>query len=477
MKLKKILSISLATLSIFTIHSYAQTYKSDTDDKKIIIRYDVNEKISSVYNTANLNLTQYINSSLDTSIKKISEQVSKLGYFEEEVEISNNIIKIDLDKKSNYKADKYIDSTERYNLINKLQNMLNTKPSLTSSDYVVNGGIKTVKPEAVLSHILKTLNIKESDITNLSKEYDDRQIEIEFTVDGIDFNFNANAFNGNITKAEFDYNQNIYNTTGNKISLEEAKNIALKNSGQKNVQFTKANLKDSVYTIEFKTSTNIYSYRIFANNGQILNFSVTPVNVTQNQTSLDKAKSSALKHAGLSTATFTKAEFDDGKYELEFYTDSAKYEYDVTLDGIIIDFEIEYKSQTPSQSTTIENAKNIALKHAGLSTATFTKAKFDDGKYEIEFYTNSAKYEYEVSLNGQVIDYEVEYYKAPSNSISLEKAKSIALNHAGISNPSYIKAEYDDGKYEVSFYYNNYEYEYEISSNGTIINFEKEYED
>lgn len=53
-----------------------------------------------------------------------------------------------------------------------------------------------------------------------------------------------------------------------------------------------------------------------------------------------------MKHAGLSTAVFTKAErdYDDGRleYELEFHTDSAAYE--VTVDaatGRVLDYEKE----------------------------------------------------------------------------------------------------------------------------------------
>ena len=64
-------------------------------------------------------------------------------------------------------------------------------------------------------------------------------------------------------------------------------------------------------------------------------------------------------------------------------------------------------------------AKSAALKHAGLSASnvTFTKAKLDDGKYEIEFVSGSAEYEYEIdAATGSVLEYDVERSEpAPSN--------------------------------------------------------------
>ncbi|MBE6053898.1 MAG: hypothetical protein E7212_08285 [Clostridium sartagoforme] len=65
--------------------------------------------------------------------------------------------------------------------------------------------------------------------------------------------------------------------------------------------------------------------------------------------------------------------------------------------------------------------------------------------------------------------------------ISLDKAKEIALSHAGLtSNQVTFKRtelESDDGiqKYEVEFYYNNIEYSYEIDANsGNILSYEQD---
>lgn len=64
---------------------------------------------------------------------------------------------------------------------------------------------------------------------------------------------------------------------------------------------------------------------------------------------------------------------------------------------------------------TIEEAKDIALKHAKVakSNAKFTKIKSgnEDGiaVYEIEFYVNNAEYEYDIDVNtGKIVNFEID---------------------------------------------------------------------
>ena len=151
----------------------------------------------------------------------------------------------------------------------------------------------------------------------------------------------------------------------------------------------------------------------------------------------------------------------------------------------------------------LDKAKEIALSHAGLSAdqVTFVKVKmdFDDGiqKYDIKFYCNGQEYDYEInSFNGQIIqfDYDMEYNYIPNNNttnyqsnvnttanISVERAKEIALSHAGLSADQVtfvkVKMDFDDGiqKYEIEFYYNYREYSYEIDANtGNILSYEQD---
>ena len=115
-----------------------------------------------------------------------------------------------------------------------------------------------------------------------------------------------------------------------------------------------------------------------------------------------------------------------------------------------------------SNRITIEQAKEIALKHAGLTKdqVSFieTENDIDNGrqKYDIEFYCNGKEYDYEISaINGEIIqfDNDINKYNNQNNNqsntqnnnvnnvqsnahntadISLDKAKQIALSHAGL---------------------------------------------
>lgn len=172
-----------------------------------------------------------------------------------------------------------------------------------------------------------------------------------------------------------------------------------------------------------------------------------------------------------------------------------------------------------SNKITIDEAKEIALEHAGLTkdkvTFLATENETDNGteKYDIEFYYNDKEYDYEISaIDGKIIKYDNDINednnqnnianstqnntqsntqnnsvnKAQNNTnntagISGDKAKEIALKHAGLtsSQVSFKRTEldHDDGiqKYEVEFYYNNKEYSYEIDANtGNILSYEQD---
>lgn len=147
------------------------------------------------------------------------------------------------------------------------------------------------------------------------------------------------------------------------------------------------------------------------------------------QISLEDAKSAALSDAGVSAseATFTtsKLEHDDGiaAYEMEFYTSTHEYEYEINAaNGAIISKKSEaFQKNNPSSSgnegsyISVEQAKNIALNHAGVSASdvSFSKAKLekDEGYavYEVEFYDNKTEYEYTIdAYEGTILEYDVD---------------------------------------------------------------------
>ena len=135
-----------------------------------------------------------------------------------------------------------------------------------------------------------------------------------------------------------------------------------------------------------------------------------------------------------------------------------------------------------------DKAKEIAFNHAGVKNPEYVEVEFDteDGLiiYEVEFYDNTYEYDYEINaIDGTIIKNNKEKEDKKDNNvvtgnyISEAKAKEIALNHAGVKNPTNLTIELDseDNEYSVEFYNNGYEYDYEINATtGKIIKYDKE---
>ena len=247
-----------------------------------------------------------------------------------------------------------------------------------------------------------------------------------------------------------------------------------------------------------------------------------------------KAKEIALAKAGVSESdlTFYTVGLDTHKgvmvYDVEFISGSYEFDCEVNaMTGEIVKFEKEYAavsnvsveehgeqsehSQTEENQAvsniSLEKAKEIALDHAGVKAtdATFVKAKsdYEDGRavFEIEFVVSSGntikEYDYEIAASdGSIIsyDYDIEGDSTPTaiqagssqntSEISLEKAKEIALSHAGVASANAFemegKLDWDDGMsiYEIEFKAGGYEYSYEVdAATGSIVEFDKEWDD
>jgi len=149
---------------------------------------------------------------------------------------------------------------------------------------------------------------------------------------------------------------------------------------------------------------------------------------------------------------------------------------------------------TESAAVTEEEAKEIALSHAGLQAedVTFIKSglELDDGKqkYEVEFYSGNTEYDYDIdAASGEILsfDSDIENYQVPAagqnsgEDIGEAKAKEIALakvSGAAESNMR-INQDYDNGilVYEGTIIYNEMEYDFEMkASDGTILEWSSE---
>ena len=139
--------------------------------------------------------------------------------------------------------------------------------------------------------------------------------------------------------------------------------------------------------------------------------------------SADKAKKIALRDAKLAEkdVTFVKVEleFEDNRlvYDVEFYSGNVEYDYDIdAVSGAIVSSDRDIENYSiPAQQTTVtpaadigvEKAKEIALAHAGVGSARFTKAKIDYENgikvYEIEFKVGNMEYEYDINVSSGAI--------------------------------------------------------------------------
>ena len=237
---------------------------------------------------------------------------------------------------------------------------------------------------------------------------------------------------------------------------------------------------------------------------------------------LDAAKAIALEAAGVaeSAATFTTTGLDRQNgtdfYAIDFTANGQSYEYDIdAVTGIIISgpqndsaasastspqpsssvdpSPSPTASQSGSGTITEDQARQIALDHAGLSASqvTFLKSSldYDDGRqvYDVEFYSSDyTEYDYEIdAATGDILSYDsdAEGYAPPTantTAITADQARQIALAEvpgATVNDIYEFELDRDDGRleYEGTIYYNGMEYEFTIDGySGAIRSWEAE---
>ena len=228
------------------------------------------------------------------------------------------------------------------------------------------------------------------------------------------------------------------------ISLEEAKKIALKDAKldelTQKIVFTREELSRNqgkpCYLLEFYTGTNQYFYQIDAKSGSII--------YAGKFITLSEAKKIALDDAGCKDkVSFTEETLVSGGIKTPYYRfvfADTKTQWTYRIDAVLgIVLEKKQKETATTESDTadfisLEEAKKIALKDAGLDEATqkivFIREELNrnQGKpcYILEFYTAKKQYSYKVDAkNGSIME--------AYHFILLADAKKIALDDAGVS--------------------------------------------
>ena len=223
------------------------------------------------------------------------------------------------------------------------------------------------------------------------------------------------------------------------ISLEEAKKIALRDAKldelTQKIVFTREELNRNqgkpCYLLEFYTGTNQYFYQIDAKSGSII--------YAGKYITLSEAKKIALDDAGCEDkVSFTEETLVSGGIKTPYYQlvfADAKTQWTYRIDAVLgTVLEKQQKEIVTTDFISLEEAKEIALKDAGLNEATqkivFTREELNrnSGKpcYILEFYTAKKQYSYKVDAkNGSIIE--------AYHFILLADAKKIALDDAGVN--------------------------------------------
>ena len=223
------------------------------------------------------------------------------------------------------------------------------------------------------------------------------------------------------------------------ISLEEAKKIALKDAKldelTQKIVFTREELNRNqgkpCYLLEFYTGTNQYFYQIDAKSGSII--------YAGKYITLSEAKKIALDDAGCEDkVSFTEETLVSGGIKTPYYQlvfADAKTQWTYRIDAVLgTVLEKQQKEIVTTDFISLEEAKEIALKDAGLNEATqkivFTREELsrNSGKpcYILEFYTAKKQYSYKVDAkNGSIME--------AYHFILLADAKKIALDDAGVN--------------------------------------------
>ena len=242
------------------------------------------------------------------------------------------------------------------------------------------------------------------------------------------------------------------------ISMDAAQSAALDAASiaAADANFSATTLDDvagiTCYKVDFSAGGYDYAYSINAENGEVLEASyrdknaapadstqtdipasgatTTPTQTAPNTNTstgaVDEAKAQeiALTHAGVkaadATITKSKLDYDDGRqvYEIEWYANGAKYDYEVAVaTGEIVNSGYEAKTVvgTGSSATVSEaTAKQTAL--ARVSGATEKdiyewKLDYDDGRpeYEGKIIYGGTEYEFTIdATSGTITEWDAE---------------------------------------------------------------------
>ncbi len=326
----------------------------------------------------------------------------------------------------------------------------------------------------------------EATSVDLDREDGRTVYEVSFAADGFHYEYEILAETGVILKKEVEPVTEA--ETGAApltatLSLEQATNLALQDAEQTAAGVTilrqrlEADDGRAVYEIDFSTAAQAFEYEIDAQTGAVLTKEIKLIatgQVASSPTAPTGSAASAIAPAPSTPAASTPVA-----------SGSVAVASTPVASAPAASSKAASKAASSAASgLTLEQAKAKALADAGVKAAdaAFTEQKqdYDDGRavYEFTFSTASTRYEYEIArANGQILKRESTALTTASVAstggadIGVDKAKSIALQQAGLSASQVrfekAKRDREDGRtvYEVEFVdKNRVSYEYVIDA-------------
>lgn len=210
---------------------------------------------------------------------------------------------------------------------------------------------------------------------------------------------------------------------------------------------------------------------------------------------LERATNVALQNAGYTESEVTglRGHYDRDDnlkiYEIEFYADGFEYDYKVAAeDGTILEANRELTNQinggttgqNSSQGITSENNQqsgNSSNNQSDSSSQTQNNQSDNSSQTQNNQSSSAGQSQTQQSSGSS----QGQQTADGSQYIGTEKAKQIALNHAGVSSSSATftktKLDRDDGiyVYEIEFISGEIDYDYEINATtGNVISFDTE---
>lgn len=270
---------------------------------------------------------------------------------------------------------------------------------------------------------------------------------------------------------------------GRAVTEAQAAAIALEHAGVAQEDAVSLSVEEekkdgrAVYQVEFSTQERVYECDVAKDSGEVVKYSYDQVKMFQ----------AAQENGGEDQVVENQTTGQTGQRSSAVEQPESDAQ--------------ETTSQYSTGTITEEEAKQIALNHAGVTAEEATlyrvKADYEDGRavYDVEFAVGTTEYDYEIAQDtGDILGYDsdVEGWTpvTGNNQTSSQTAKAVTLEEAtqlvldrvpgATADNVRIKEDYDDGRnlFEGEVYYDRTEYEFEIdASTGTFIEWSVDYRD